>query len=108
MRYNFHKGVVLPWKSGGCRETSEKSVGYRLVTTRAELPEAVEAGGSFTGTNTLRHVGWGKIDTRRDCERVFRKMGRKKELVSKLSKDGRRWCPSDASAAIHAQAGADS
>jgi hypothetical protein len=40
----FHKGVIDAWKSGGCNETIERHLGYRLVMTAAQLPDAVNPG----------------------------------------------------------------
>jgi hypothetical protein len=99
----FHKGVIQQWKSGGCFDTIAKSLGYRLVMTRAELPDAVKAGGSFTGTINLMNMGWGKIYNRRDCELVFRNVDTKKEFAVKLTNDPRRWCM-EAAAAVEVSA----
>lgn len=68
----FHKGVIDAWKSGGCNETIEKHLGYRLVMTSAHLQDTVKPGSTFSGTINLVNVGWGKIYNTRDCELIFR------------------------------------
>jgi hypothetical protein len=100
----FHKGVIKQWKSGGCFETIEKSLGYRLQLTSAELPDAVKAGSNFPGTINLTNVGWGKIYNQRDCELVFRNTETKKEFIVKLTNDPRRWCMTDSAVAVNVSA----
>ena len=100
----FHKGVIKQWKSGGCFETIEKSLGYRLVMTSAQLQDAAKPGGSFTGTINLMNVGWGKIYNPRDCELVFRNTETKRKFVVKLTNDPREWCMTDSSLAVNVSA----
>jgi len=101
---SFHKGVIADWKNKGCYETIAKSLGYRLVMTSAQLPDAVKPGSNFTGTIHLVNVGWGKIYNTRDCELVFRNTETKKEFTVKLPNDPRRWCMSDSSVAVNVSA----
>ena len=96
--------MINAWKSGGCNETIEKSLGYRLVMTSAQLPDAVKPGSNFSGTINLMNVGWGKIYNKRDCELVFRNTETKKEFIVKLTNDPRRWCMTDSSVAVNVSA----
>ena len=96
----FHKGVIDAWKSGGCNDTIAKSLGYRLVMTSAQRPDAVTPGGVFSGTINLKNVGWGKIYNKRDCELIFRNTETKKEFIVKLTNDPRHWCVTDSSVAV--------
>jgi hypothetical protein len=100
----FHKGVIADWKSKGCYEMIAKSLGYRLVMTSAQLPDAVKSGRHFSGTIHLINVGWGKIYNTRDCELVFRNTETKKEFIVKLTNDPRRWCMTDSSVAVNVSA----
>jgi hypothetical protein len=100
----FHRGVIADWKSKGCYDTIAKHLGYRLVMTRAQLPEAVKPGSHFSGTINLVNVGWGKIYNPRDCELVFRNVETKREFVVKLSNDPRRWCMTDEPVAVNVSA----
>ena len=100
----FHKGVINEWKSGGCNDTIAKSLGYRLVMTSAQLPDAVKPGSHFSGTINLINVGWGKIYNTRDCELIFRNAETKKEFVVKLTNDPRHWCMTDSSVAVNVSA----
>jgi hypothetical protein len=100
----FHKGVIGGWKNGGCNDTIAKSLGYRLVMSSANLPDAVKPGSDFSGTITLINAGWGKIYNTRDCELVFRNTETQKEFVVKLTNDPREWCMTDASVAVNVSA----
>lgn len=100
----FHKGVIDAWKSGGCNETIEKDLGYRLLMTSAHLQDAVKPGSNFSGTINLVNVGWGKIYNTRDCELIFRNTATNKELIVKLTNDPRRWCMTDSSVAVDVSA----
>jgi len=100
----FHRGVIDGWKSGGCNETIEKSLGYRLVMTSAILQDEVNPGSTFSGTINLTNVGWGKIYNQRDCELVFRNTETKKEFIVKLTNDPRHWCMIDSSVAVNVSA----
>jgi hypothetical protein len=100
----FHKGVIGAWKSGGCNDTIAKNLGYRLVMTSAQLPDAVKLGSNFSGTINLMNVGWGKIYNKRDCELVFRNTETKNEFIVKLTNDPRRWCMTDSSVAVEVSA----
>jgi hypothetical protein len=101
---NFHRGVIKQWKQGDCFDTIAKHLGYRLLMTSAELPDAVKAGGNFSGTINLVNVGWGKIYNRRDCELVFRNVETKKQFTVKLANDPRRWCMTDSPVAVNLSA----
>ena len=50
----YHPDVVASWDSGGCRETIEQRLGYRLIVASAE----VLAGESTQATITIENVGW--------------------------------------------------
>jgi hypothetical protein len=50
----YHPDVVASWGSGGCRETIEQRLGYRLLVTSAE----VLAGESTQAVLTIENVGW--------------------------------------------------
>jgi hypothetical protein len=100
----FHKEVINGWKGGGCHETIAKNLGYRLVMTSAQLPEAVKPGSVFAGTINLFNAGWGKIYNRRDCELIFRNKETKKEFILKLTNDPRHWCMTDSSVAVNVSA----
>jgi len=100
----FHKAMINGWKSAGCNETIAKSLGYRLMLTSANLPDAVKAGSDFSGTINLLNVGWGKIYNARDCELVFRNAATSKEFIVKLTNDPRRWCMTDSPGAVNVSA----
>jgi hypothetical protein len=100
----FHKGVIDAWKSGGCNDAIEKSLGYRLMITSAQLQDTVKSGSDFIGTIHLINMGWGKIYNHRDCELVFRNTATSKEFIVKLTNDPRRWCMTDSPVAVNVSA----
>ena len=100
----FHKGVIDAWRSGGCFDTIAKNLGYRLVMSSGQLPDAVKPGSSFSGTLHFMNVGWGKIYNKRDCELVLRNTETKKELILKLANDPRHWCMTDSPVAVSVSA----
>jgi hypothetical protein len=100
----FHQGVIDGWKRGGCNETIEKSLGYRLVMTSADLQDTVKPGSRFSGTINLVNVGWGKIYNSCDCELVLRNTATGQEIIEKLNNDPRRWCMTDSSVAVDVSA----
>ncbi len=55
---DYHPDVVAGWESGGCLGEIERRLGYRLVLTGGELPEAVRPGGSFRVRLALRNEGF--------------------------------------------------
>jgi hypothetical protein len=55
---DYHPDVIAGWERGGCLGEIERRLGYRLVLTDGELPEAVRPGGSFRVRLALRNEGF--------------------------------------------------
>lgn len=54
----YHPDAVDSWSSGGCRETMERHLGYRLVATSVTYPEQAPPGGVIPLTIELENQGW--------------------------------------------------
>lgn len=52
----FQEDVLASWQP--CRQEMEQRLGYRLALERAQLPEAVKPGGSFTLSVQLKNSGF--------------------------------------------------
>jgi Domain of unknown function (DUF4832)/Domain of unknown function (DUF4874) len=88
------------WKSGGCYETIQKKLGYRLKLLSANLQDSVRPGFKFTGTLSLINIGWGKIYNPRGCELVFRNIITKNKFIVSCAVDPRRWTMSDSTVLV--------
>lgn len=55
---DYHPDVVASWSSGGCRDTMERNLGYRLTLIDAELPVEAVRGSSFMLRVRLRNDGF--------------------------------------------------
>jgi hypothetical protein len=96
--------VINGWKSGGCYETIQKKLGYRIRMLSASLQDAVRPGYQFSGTVSLVNTGWGKIYNYYGCDLVFRNKTTKSTFSVKTAIDPRRFCMNDSAVTVPLQA----
>jgi hypothetical protein len=68
---DYHPDIVQGWADGGCLETMERRLGYRLALLDASLPERVRPGGSFRLRIHLRNEGFAAPFNARPVELVL-------------------------------------
>ncbi|MBK8172283.1 MAG: DUF4832 domain-containing protein [Sandaracinaceae bacterium] len=89
---DYHPDIVSGWESGGCRETMEKYLGYRLVMIDAELPTEIVAGASTLVRIRLRNDGYAApINSRPVVIEVVAGTRRIPFVIE--GEDPRRWLP---------------
>jgi len=84
----YHPDVIASWSEGGCRETIEKSLGYRLIVTRAE----VLAGESTEVELDITNVGWASLFNPRTAWLVI---DDNLDKAIELPSDPRTWLPGE-------------
>ncbi|MCB9754076.1 MAG: DUF4832 domain-containing protein [Myxococcales bacterium] len=55
---DWHPDVIASWQDGGCYETIDRLLGYRLQLTSAQLAPTARPGGWFPLVVELDNVGW--------------------------------------------------
>ena len=54
----YHPSVISGWKSGGCFDTFQRRLGYRLVLKSLDAPSTIGQGATLAATLTLTNVGY--------------------------------------------------
>jgi hypothetical protein len=88
---DYHPDVLQRWTDDGCRPEIERRLGYRLVLSASELPEAVRPGGSFTLNVELDNEGFAAPVNARPVFLVLESDGER--AVVDLNQEVRAWTP---------------
>ncbi len=89
INYDYHPDVIASWQDGGCYDTIERLLGYRLQLVSADIAPAARPGGVFPLRVELRNTGWAAPFNPRPVELVLSGPGG--EYTASLAEDPRRW-----------------
>jgi hypothetical protein len=89
LNLDWHPDVITRWTTQGCFDTIERSMGYRHVLRRAELPPQARPGGAFDLVAELDNVGWASMFNAREVVLVLD--GPSGRFEASVSADPRRW-----------------
>ncbi len=92
LNQGYEPGVLQGFKAGGCYETLQKRLGYRLVLTKASYADRVKPGGSFALELDLKNVGFAAPYNPRPLVLVLEGNGHRSE-VTLPGVEPRRWLP---------------
>ncbi len=89
INYDYHPAVIASWQDGGCYDTIERLLGYRLQLVSADLAPVARPGGVFPLRVELTNQGWAAPFNPRPVELVLSGPGG--EYRAALAEDPRRW-----------------
>lgn len=90
----YHKGVLRSWKQGGCLETINNRLGYRLVLLQADFNEQVRPGGVLRLEVRLKNIGFAAPVNPRPLFVVLQSE-QEKHMVMLDAVDVRDWQPGE-------------
>lgn len=89
---DYHPDVLQRWQQEGCYDEVRRKLGYRLVLREATLPDAIEAGKTFSLTLEIENTGWAAPMLPRSVEFVLRSVGGAEEITVPLDAIDLRYC----------------
>ena len=90
---DYHPAVLKRWRNEGCFSEIQRSLGYRFVLSKAEVPATAAAGGTLTVSLTVANQGWAAPYNPRPVELVLRNKATGARTALATGVDARSWSP---------------
>ncbi len=92
---DYNTDVLDTWKSEGCYDAIQKSLGYRFVLISGEITNTIKPGGEFNINLTLVNKGYASPFNSRNVELVLRNVDTKDRYRAIITEDPRFWFAGD-------------